>query len=150
MALKWTNKAQVDQMFAKMQAEYDRKSIEWLASIGERVVKYAREDSSPLKHYTDRTGNLRNSIGYVIIQNGSVVLNSFGPSKPQQLGLSHALEVASSLKGYKTYLVWAAGMEYARYVEARGFDVIQGSGDWVEANVQSFRDEFKRYLLTKK
>ena len=146
-------------LIAKAQDEYDRKAIAWLCSLGERVVKYARENGN----YTDRTANLRNSIGYIVIQSNKVVYDSFvGASTPRQdprgeanaerahqLGLSHAKEVGATLGGYKTYLVWVAGMEYARYVEAKGFDVIQGSGSWVEANAQKLIDEYKRYLKAK-
>lgn len=129
-----------------MQEEYDRKAVIWLASLGERVVKYAREHGS----YTDRTGNLRNSIGYVVIQNGRVVKDGFGSSEPQTKARAIALDTARSLDGNKTYLVWVAGMEYAKYVEAKGFDVISGSGNWVEATAQTLMDEFKRYLMSKK
>lgn len=129
-----------------MQEEYDRKAVIWLASLGERVVKYAREHGS----YTDRTGNLRNSIGYVVIQNGRVVKDGFGSSESQTKARAIALDAARSLDGNKTYLVWVAGMEYAKYVEAKGFDVISGSGNWVEATAQTLMDEFKRYLMSKK
>lgn len=133
-----------------MQEEYDRKTVTWLASLGERVVKYAREDKSDAKHYTDRTGNLRNSIGYVVIQSGRVVEDGFGSSEPQTKARAIALDTARSLDGNKTYLVWVAGMGYAKYVEAKGFDVISGSGNWVEATAQTLMDEFKRYLMSKK
>lgn len=134
-------------MFEQAQAEYDRKSIIWLSSVGERVVKYAREHGS----YTDRTGNLRNSIGYVVVQFGKVVVSSFTDAEPQIISRGYALSVADGLpKGHKTFLVWVAGMEYAKYVEARGYDVIEGSGDWVEATAERLKDEFRRYLKSKK
>lgn len=129
-----------------MQDEYDRKAVIWLASLGERVVKYARKHGS----YPDRTGNLRNSIGYVVIQNGRVVKDGFGSSEPQTKARAVALDTARSLDGNKTYLVWVAGMEYAKDVEAKGFDVISGSGNWVEATAQTLMDKFKRYLMSKK
>lgn len=129
-----------------MQEEYDRKAVIWLASLGERVVKYSREHGS----YTDQTGNLRNSIGYVVIQYGRVVKDGFGSGEPQTKARAIALDTARSLDGNKTYLVWVAGMEYAKYVEAKGFDVISGSGNWVEATAQTLMDEFKRYLMSKK
>lgn len=134
-------------MFEQAQAEYDRKSIIWLSSVGERVVKYAREHGS----YTDRTGNLRNSIGYAVVQFGKVVVSSFTDAEPQIISRGYALSVADGLpKGHKTFLVWVAGMEYAKYVEARGYDVIEGSGDWVEATAERLKDEFRRYLKSKK
>lgn len=159
MGIVWDNPQELDRLFAKAQAEYDRKSIEWLCVLGERVVKYARENGN----YTDQTSNLRNSIGYIVVQSNKVVHDSFvGQIPPRndpqsqsnaelahQNGLDYAKQVGATLGGYKTYLVWVAGMEYARYVEAKGFDVIQGSGDWVEANAQKLMNEFKRYLKAK-
>ena len=159
MGIVWDNPQELDRLFAKAQAEYDRKSIKWLCVLGERVVKYARENGN----YTDQTSNLRNSIGYIVIQSNKVVHDSFvGHTPPRndpqsqadaemahQRGLEYANQVGATLGGYKTYLVWVAGMEYARYVEAKGFDVIQGSGDWVEANAQKLMNEFKRYLKAK-
>lgn len=159
MGIVWDNPQELDRLFAKAQAEYDRKSIEWLCVLGERVVKYARENGN----YTDQTSNLRNSIGYIVVQSNKVVHDSFvGQIPPRndpqsqanaelahQNGLDYAKQVGATLGGYKTYLVWVAGMEYARYVEAKGYDVIQGSGDWVEANAQKLMNEFKRYLKAK-
>ena len=159
MGIRWDNPQELDREFAKAQAEYDRKAINWLTVLGERVVKYAREHGN----YTDQTSNLRNSIGYIVIHSNKLVYDSFvGSTTPHndprgeanaerahQLGLNYAKEVGAILGGYKTYLVWVAGMEYARYVEAKGYDVIQGSGDWVEANAQKLKDEFMRYLKAK-
>jgi hypothetical protein len=146
MALRWINKQDLDRDFRLARQEYDRKSIKWLSSLGERVVRYAREHGN----YTDRTGNLRNSIGYVVIQNGNIVRENFGNGIPQQMARTYALEVGRERGGYKTYLVWVAGMEYAKYVEASGFDVIESSGDWVEATAQTLMEEFKRYLMSKR
>ena len=69
--------------------------------------------------YQDRTGNLRASIGYAVVKNGSAVkqneLNDFGRQKIQE-GPSSGI-----------YLIVFAGMEYALYVEAKGYDVLTGS-----------------------
>lgn len=159
MGIVWDNPQEIDRVFAEAQAEYDRKAINWLCVLGERVVKYARTNGN----YTDQTANLRNSIGYIVIQSNKVVYDSFvGSTTPRydpngqanaemahQRGLEYAKQVGTTLGGYKTYLVWVAGMEYARYVEAKGYDVIQGSGDWVEANAQQLMAEFERYLKAK-
>lgn len=146
MALKWTNKSDLERQFALAKREYEHKAVMWFKSLGERVVRYARENGS----YTDRTSNLRHSIGYIIMQNGRVVLENYssgnGYPEAQQKAREHAMEVGRELGGNKTYLIWVAGMEYARYVEAKGFDVLQGSGDWVEANARMLIKEFERYL----
>lgn len=149
MALKWNNPQQLDRDFANLKAEYNQKAAKWMQVLGERVVKYAREHGS----YTDRTSNLRNSIGYVVIQSGKVLASNFGNEggyeEAKQKARDHAMQVASALSGNKTYLVWVAGMEYARYVEAKGFDVLTGSGNWVESTAESLKAEFTRYLMSK-
>lgn len=157
MALKWTNEQQFDREFELLMAEIDRKTVTWLKLLGERVVKYARENGN----YTDRTANLRNSIGYIVVQYGEVVDESFGGNfspKPkfsdkadaaaaQQQARDYALKVAAQLDKDKTYLVWVAGMSYARYVEAKGFDVLEGSGNWVESTSETLIAEFSRFLM---
>ncbi len=118
--------------------------------LGERVVKYAREHGS----YTDRTGNLRNSIGYVVVQYGRIVTENFGIGSSHEEAKSkartYALNVARELPANKTYLVWVAGMEYAKYVEAKGFDVLEGSGNWVESTAEKLKAEFAQFLKSKK
>ncbi len=94
--------------------------------LGEQCVTTARVNGD----YTDHTGNLRNSIGYVILQNGVIVDQNFkksasvkssqeGPKK----GLDLAMDVAKDFsKGY--VLIVVAGMEYATKVESAGRDVL--------------------------
>ncbi|MFR4026946.1 MAG: HK97 gp10 family phage protein [Alistipes indistinctus] len=150
MAMKCTNWHEVELAFARAKEEYDRKAVEWLSVLGERVVKYAREHGS----YTDRTGNLRNSIGYVVVQYGRIVTEDFsigsGHGEAKAQARAYALEVARNLPANKTYLVWVAGKEYAKYVEAKGFDVLEGSGNWVESTAEKLKAEFARFLKSKK
>ena len=149
MALKCTNWHEVELEFIRAKEEYDRKAVEWLSVLGERVVKYAREHGS----YTDRTGNLRNSIGYVVVQYGRIVTEDFsigsGHGEAKTQARAYALEVARNLPANKTYLVWVAGMEYAKYVEATGFDVREGSGHWIESTAEKLKAEFVRFLKSK-
>jgi hypothetical protein len=119
--------------------------IQRLRYIGEEFVKNARESGS----YTDRTGNLRNSIGYVILRDGEQIEVNFKRSvSPQQpdaakgddaqkvpdktdengvdTGLAKAMEIAEKFpKGLA--LICVAGMNYAAAVESLGFDVISSS-----------------------
>lgn len=147
--MKCTNWHEVELAFARAKEEYDRKAVEWLSVLGERVVKYAREHGS----YTDRTGNLRNSIGYVVVQYGRIVTEDFsigsGHGEAKAQARAYALEVARNLPANKTYLVWVAGMEYAKYVEAKGFDVLEGSGNWIESTAEKLKAEFVRFLKSK-
>lgn len=147
MGIVWTNKRDVDMQFKRVQEEYDRKSITFMQSVGERAVRLARDNGN----YTDRTSNLRNSIGYLIVQNSRVVYESFNGSADEgrERGRSYAQEVGRTLGGYKTFLVMVAGMEYAAYVEAKGYDVISGAENWIDASASKLMDEFRRYLKSK-
>ena len=51
----------------------EEKMYTLLQAAGEMFVRYARESG----RYIDHTGNLRSSIGYVIVRNGSVAYRDF-------------------------------------------------------------------------
>lgn len=152
----WTRLA--NKIVTQAENSYKRKAVTYLSVVGERCVKYARDDMSSARHFTDRTANLRNSIGYIIVQDGRVILTSFSGNTASsegykgdaalahQKGLTYAQSVAQGYSPDRTYLIVVAGMEYAIYVEAKGYDVITGTHDWVESQVNKFRAEFRRYL----
>lgn len=76
--------------------------------------------------FYDITANLRSSIGFVILDSKKTIEQSFeGEQEGVNKGLEQALTVANSYNGL--VLVISAGMEYAVYVEARGYDVISNS-----------------------
>lgn len=84
--------------------------------VGERCVAQARDKGS----YTDRTENLRNSVGYVVLYNGVVQGKS-------QIKIAQSQKLLEELipryqKGI--VLVVVAGMNYAVYVEAKNYDVL--------------------------
>lgn len=98
-----------------------------LSEIGELSVALART----MGNYTDRTGNLRSSIGYVVADGGKVVASSsfdsvLGASEGPQAGRSLAESLASHSNGLSLILV--AGMDYAQYVADKGFDVLDSAG----------------------
>lgn len=89
------------------------------AYVGELCLKEARIGGN----YIDRTGNLRNSIGYTVLLDGSVNSES---SFAETQGGSTGKKFLDSLK--KNYpkgivLIVSAGMNYAAYVEARNYNV---------------------------
>lgn len=95
-----------------------------LQQIGEQFVSDARSDGS----YTDQTGNLRSSIGYVILKDGvQLELSGFEVKKEgaegSQRGKALADQIATDYpRGF--VLIVVAGMEYAAAVEAKGYDVL--------------------------
>src|SRR5574344_1181786 len=98
-----------------------------------------------LNTYTDRTGNLRSSLGYVIYRDGIKLGEDFEAhpaSESGSEGVSKAKAIADSVASEyagQTIAVLVAGMNYAVYVESRGFDVISGP-------MQQFTTLFEQYL----
>ena len=123
---KWEIVVSIDEQFSLLRTVILRN----LAYIGEQCLNKARSTDS----YKDQTGNLRSSIGYVIVEDGKVIQASdFAPSekgtdkaKGQATGKAYASELAARFPSGITLLV-VAGMNYATYVSAKGYDVLVGA-----------------------
>lgn len=118
----------------------DEAIILTLKRTGEQFVKDAREDGT----YKDQTGNLRSSIGYIIMKDGQLLFENFRTINGGKLrgaeGLQRAKqvinEVASQFRsGY--VLIGVAGMDYAAAVESKGYDVITASSATAEAALKA-------------
>ena len=117
--------------FDIFQEETEDKLVLVLVRAGEDFVKIARE----IGKYVDHTGNLRSSIGYIIVNDGDIVDSDFQVSvkagSDKETGKKEAKKLAQQLA--KTHneglvLIGVAGMEYAVYVEAiEGKEVISGA-----------------------
>lgn len=89
--------------------------------IGEEAVKIARDNGS----YHDVTGNLRSSIGYVILNDGKIVKQGApktfaGSSGDGAKGAAEGQALLNRLKAkfpWGIVLIICAGMEYAAFVE---------------------------------
>lgn len=125
-----------------------------LAYIGERCVTEARTGHT----YTDRTGNLTSSMGYVLVKDGQIIRqSSFEPVHGQYENMQRVQftvketgkkvdywakgQSGDGREGSQTgrsfaqsltvecpsgiVLIVVAGMNYARCVADRGFDVLQ-------------------------
>jgi len=103
-----------------------------LQKVGENYVTNARNRGE----YTDRSDNLRSSVGYGIYKDGVLVWTITGDAKKAtKEGTEAAQRLIAKIKGELLakydkgfVLVVVAGMSYAAAVEAKGFDVITGSG----------------------
>jgi len=129
------NKSQTNKQFADFVIEANFRIEQALNFIGIQFVNKARS----IRTYQDRTGRLRGSIGYTVFKNGAAINQNYLGEAAEQ-GASLAESVAVKFTGYA--LVVVAGMNYAAYVEARGFDVISGSAP----ESQQIAKELKEYL----
>ena len=99
--------------------------VNTLCYVGEQCIIEARDGGT----YTDQTGNLRSSIGYAVVWDGKVVQRDcIDKIKQGDKGVSDGNEYLSKCikrrrrKGI--VLIVTAGMNYAEYVEAKGFNVL--------------------------
>lgn len=92
-----------------------------LQYLGESLAKYAKDQHT----YTDQTGNLTNSIGYAVVRKGKIV--TYGvenqPGEGAAEGLKVATQMAANLQNTFSLII-VAGMNYAAYVESKGYNVI--------------------------
>lgn len=102
-----------------------------LADIGLAAVNEARSGHG----YTDRSGNLTSSIGFAVsTPGGGVTLSDFGkvagPKGGEITGDAKGRGLAAALHaqgGGALRLAVVAGMQYARDVERRGYNVLSSA-----------------------
>ncbi len=125
----------LDKWFDVLEEQAEAVIYEKLQEAGEYFVKLARESGS----YQDQTGNLRSSIGYIIVKDGAVLTSSFQQTANGTEGITTgkriAAAIASGLKGL--VLIGVAGMDYAICVEAKGYEVISSSALLTERYLNS-------------
>lgn len=120
--------ADIQQHLDRFYQTVERRAIQRLQYLGELCVNHAK-DLPAVVSYTDQTGNLRSSIGFMVFRNGLSIHSGFtgsnlsGSFEGSSQGMSLALQVGREYpKGL--VLVVVAGMNYAVHVESQGRDVI--------------------------
>ena len=145
--MKWEIKCNVNEIQKLVEIDLQRVRaliIRRLMIIGTKCVNIARDLPQPpvemrsvphQPNYIDDTGNLRHSIGFLVLENGNVVTEDF----TSEQGRNYALKLKEKYPiGYA--LIMVAGMEYAIYVSVRGYDVLDSAvisaqkqfSDWCE------------------
>lgn len=128
----------IDELHNELEEKYRRRvdAINYLLCyVGETAVKLARSNPMP-NAFGDVTGNLRSSIGYVVLNDGipvktGIPLQYGGPQGDGGKGEAQWREVLDELipkhsKGQVLLVI--AGMNYASYVEeVHGKDVLSYS-----------------------
>lgn len=108
----------------------EKKQIERLQLLGEMCVREARTN----KGYMMQTGALLSSTGYEIFVDGVAIHSQFdvangadgeAATKGVKAGQDVAEKIGKETKGVA--LVVVAGMNYAAYVEAKGYNVLSSA-----------------------
>ena len=106
---------------AAFRERVEKATLKELQEMGEKLVTYAKNQHN----YKDQSGNLTNSIAYAVVKEGKIV--SYGGENQPGEGADTALKVATDYAASvpNTFsLIVVAGMNYAAYVEAKGYNVI--------------------------
>lgn len=122
-----TPASEIDRYIERQVERLIKAAIYNLQFIGERCLNAARETNS----YKDRTGNLRSSLGYVIVCDGKIVYQSdfevvMKGDSGAKTGIQYAKEVVRQFPE-GIVLIVVAGMNYASYVSATGRDVLDSA-----------------------
>lgn len=126
----------------KRMIRIDKAIILNLQVLGEELVNHART----LDTYKDQTGNLRASIGYVLVVNGKIYTHYFPDTK---IGAQTGRKLADQLanKAFKGYaLIVVAGMDYAAAVESKGFDVLASAELLASRELPKLKQKLKRQI----
>lgn len=107
--------------------EIEKKQIARLQRLGEMCLVEARTN----KGYMMQTGALLSSTGYEVFVDGVAIHSQFdaasgAESNAAEMGIKSGQSIAETIgKGTKGIaLVVVAGMNYAAYVEAKGYNVL--------------------------
>lgn len=134
------NRADVEKLVRQQLERMDRAVLMALQRAGEGFIADARSVNT----YQNQTGNLRSSIGYIILKNGEPVYSAFPGDKQEgkNQGREAVAEIAQShARGY--VLIVVAGMDYAAAVESKGYDVLTGSAPAAEAMLKKAIERIK-------
>ena len=115
--------SEVDAYLEEQIQRIEQQTIYNLSYVGDRCSNEARSTNS----YKDQTGNLRSSIGYVIVKDG---MSDFTTVKNGREGTQGGAAFARQLvKEFPSgiVLIVVAGMNYAAHVSARGYNVLDSA-----------------------
>lgn len=123
----------IKQRFDDFLNEVGKMQIELLQELGELCATQAR-NIPPELGFTDQTGNLRSSMGYMVFVDGVAIHTAYEAVKGASKGVKEGEELAKKIGSKQSglCLVVTAGMNYALYVEAKGRDVLTSAEQLAE------------------
>lgn len=130
----------------EFQKRLESATVFLLQFMGEELTKYAREQHN----YTDQTGNLTSSIGYAVVRNGKIV--NYGGEIKSGDGAAEGLKIAQKMAANASSsfsLLIVAGMNYAAYVEAKGYNVILPAELKAKADLPAYMQKLQAMAMDK-
>ena len=118
-----------------------------LMQLAEEAVTYSKDN----KGYQDRTANLKNSISFALYLDGEIVVSKIGaiPKSEEVVGGQDAVgealqnyaqqEGVVAPKGYSLIIV--AGMNYGKYVEDKGYNVLHLTKYYLRSEMKKIFEE---------
>ena len=118
-----------------------------LMQLAEEAVTYSKDN----KGYQDRTANLKNSISFALYLDGEIVTSKIGaiPKAEEVVGGKDAVgealqnyaqqEGVVAPKGYSLIIV--AGMNYGKYVEDKGYNVLHLTKYYLRSEMKKIFEE---------
>lgn len=133
MALKpQFNSQQIRQRLIQQKERIEQALLLRMKRVGEAFITDARNNAS----FTDRTGNLRSSIGYIILKDGEQIFGAFPGDSSEGKGQGEQIaEQVGDAFPTGFVLIVVAGMDYAAAVESKGYDVLTLSSKRAETNL---------------
>ena len=129
-------KGDAEKEFWKVQEEIDNEIIRAMSYAGEKFVRDARNMTKSEGGFGDVTTNLRSSIWYFLLKDGEIIKKfGEGTSIGEQAALTELLFIESK-PGFQ--IIGIAGMNYASWVETRGYNVITLQGDIFLVDLEQF------------
>lgn len=129
----------------QMKESVDNRLAMELRQVGEEAVTFSKEN----KGYHDRTANLKNSISYALFKDGELLEQHIGNIPKPNEDAGGQAQVADNLARYaaqegvvkpKGYtLIVVAGMNYGKYVEDKGYNVLYLTQNYL-------REELKKVI----
>lgn len=144
MGIKATTPTKQINALLRHEAERQRRVlIRTMLYCAEEITNAARSTDS----YTDRSGNLRSSVGCIVIVDGKIIQEyGFEQIKQGAQGVTDGQDYAYSLarqfpKGVA--IVAVAGKEYASYVADKGYDVLDSAEELAKIVVEKSLKELR-------
>ena len=128
-----------------MKESVDNRLAMELRQVGEEAVTFSKEN----KGYHDRTANLKNSISYALFKDGELLEQYIGNIPKPNEDAGGQAQVADNLARYAAQegvvkpqgytLIVVAGMNYGKYVEDKGYNVLYLTQNYL-------REELKKVI----